>query len=86
MQLLCRHDLTDFDAWKAAFDQAAEERRNAGLTVLQAWREADRETRIFVLYEVNVRDKAETYLATEARLMAGRAGVTDSSHHFLQTL
>jgi len=87
MQLFCRHDVSDFAAWKQVFDGDAEARRNAGLTVLQIWRDADSKTRVFVLYDVNLREKAEAFLkGGQASLHAERAGITGTEVHFLETL
>jgi len=87
MQLLCRHDVTDFAAWKQVFDGDDEARRNAGLTVLQIWRDADSGARVFVLYDVNVREKAEAYLkGGQSSLHADHAGVTGTESHFLETV
>ncbi len=41
MHLLCHFDTPDFAAWKSAFDDDAEDRMQAGLTLLQMWRSAD---------------------------------------------
>jgi len=65
MQLLCHYDTADFAAWKAAFDADAEDRRLAGLTLLQMWRSADRASAVICLFEVNDRKKAEGWIATE---------------------
>ena len=65
MQLLLQIDTPDYDAWKAAFDDDAENRRLAGLTVLQLWRDADTSGQAFALMEVNDRARAETWLARE---------------------
>ena len=45
MQLIVHLDITGFDAWKTAFVGDAESRRDAGLTVLQVWKDADSDTR-----------------------------------------
>ena len=47
MQMICHHEVTDFDAWKTAFDADDEARRNAGLTVLQVWKHVDSTTHAF---------------------------------------
>ena len=87
MQLICRNDTSDFDAWKSDFDGDAEGRRNAGLSVLQIWRAADTPSRVFVLYDVNDRDRAASYL-DQLQAKAGGSGsnVTGSDCHFVKTL
>ena len=41
MQLLCQLDTPDFPGWKRDFDAESTERMEAGLTLLQMWRDAD---------------------------------------------
>ena len=65
MHLLCHFDTTDFAAWKAAFDDDAENRRLAGLTLLQMWRSADNASAVVCLFEVNDRRRAEDWVAKE---------------------
>ncbi len=87
MQLLCRNDVENFDAWKAVFDADAEAHRDAGLTLMQIWRDVDSRKRVFFLFEVNDRDKADAFMnASDAKLHAKRAGVTAGSYHFIETI
>lgn len=65
MQLLCQLDTPDFDGWKADFDAEAADRMEAGLTLLQMWRDADSRSRVLMLFEVNDRRRAEGWLAKE---------------------
>lgn len=81
MHLLTRTDTADFAAWKTAFDSDAEGRRDAGLSVLQIWREKDAPATVWVLLDVNDRKKAERYLDTQTALHGGGA-----THHFVETL
>ena len=84
MQLLISDTAPNFAVWKATFDDSAEAHRNAGLTLLQLWREADA-NRIWMLFEVNLQEKAQTFLDSgEARLFARHAGVTATNAHFLE--
>ena len=62
MQLLCRFDTIAWDDWKARFDDDAEDRRLAGLTVLQLWRDADAPDAAVALFEVNDRGKAAAWI------------------------
>lgn len=84
MQLIARHDVADFDRWKAAFDAEAEARGAAGLSVLQIWRE-DGAARAFVLYEVSDRARAQAALDTLDALLRDRAGISGSDYHFVRT-
>lgn len=79
MQLLVRYATKGYDAWKSAFDGDAEGRMNAGLTLLQLWREADDGDTAWGLFDMNDRDKAEAWLAKESGLGAS------TTHHVLRT-
>ncbi len=66
MQLICRYDTIDWPEWRAAFDDGAEDRRAAGLTLLQLWRDADTPSAAVALFEVTDRPRAEAWIAKEA--------------------
>jgi hypothetical protein len=65
MQLLCQLDTADFAGWKADFDAEASDRMEAGLTLLQLWRDADSRSRVLMLFEVNDRRLAQGWLDKE---------------------
>ena len=65
MHLLLHLALAAYDPWKAAFDADAETRMQAGLTLLQLWRDADGGG-VTALFEVNDRKKAEDWIARES--------------------
>ena len=86
MQLISHYHVTDFASWKAAFDADGESRGQAGLTVLQIWRDADSDTHAFVLCEVNERARAEDWTRRSDALRSDDAGtVTRASHFFIET-
>lgn len=66
MQLLVDFTTTGFDAWKQEFDAEAEGRMQAGLTLLQMWREADAPATVVCLFEVNDRARAQGWLDKKA--------------------
>ena len=70
MQLLIDFTATGAD-WKTDFDADAENRSNAGLTLLQMWRGADDASAITCLFEVNDRARAQAWLDKEAALGSG---------------
>ena len=49
--------------FKSTFDADAENRRAAGLTMLQMWHDADDASRTLCLFEVNDRAKANDWVA-----------------------
>ena len=67
MQMLVTIETGDFDAFKTGFDGEAEKRMNAGLTLMQMWREAEAPTTVVCLFDVNDRDKAKAWLDAEAQ-------------------
>ena len=74
MQLICTIDTGGFDAWKTGFDDRAEARDQAGLTMLQMWRDADTGARVVILFEVSDRARAEGWMKTEGALHAPVSG------------
>lgn len=64
MNLLTHHTPNSYDAWKSDFDASTETRMNAGLTLLQLWRDVDG-SGVTALFEVNDRAKAQKWLDRE---------------------
>jgi hypothetical protein len=79
MQLIVTFDTTGFDAWKADYDAHSETRDDAGLTMMQMWRDADDGNRAVVLFEVHDRKRAEDWLRQQQALKGS------TSAQFLQT-
>ena len=73
-QLLLRYDAFD----RSAFDAAAEARDQAGLSLLQLWREGG--AGYWALLSVNDADRARAWLDTESGLGRG-----PSASHLLET-
>ena len=85
MQLLAHLKVRDFDAWRRVFEDDAESRGNAGLTLLQLWRQMDDGNVVWMLYEVSERAMAEEYLEGLGQLHAEQGGATEAGHRFLRT-
>ena len=66
MQLIIHFTPADYATWKADFDGDMEGRMNAGLTLMQLWREVDG-TGATALLEANDRNKAEAWLENQRR-------------------
>ena len=64
-QLLCQIDTLDFPGWKRDFDSESSDRMEAGLGLLQMWRDADTRSRVLLLFEVTDRSRAEAWLRKE---------------------
>ena len=86
MQMICHFEVTSFAAWQTAFAADDEARRDAGLGVLQIWRDADSTTHAFVLLSVNDRGRAEAWITRSNALHSDDANtVTHASHFFIET-
>lgn len=84
MQLIAHRKVKDYDAWRAVFDDDAESRGKAGMTLMQLWREADDTTRVWMLFEVSDRAMASEYLEGLGQIHAQQGGTTEAGHHFLR--
>ncbi len=85
-QLICHFEVTKFDDWQTAFNADDEARRDAGLGVLQIWRDADSTTHAFALLSVNERSRAEMWITRSNALSSDDAStVTHASHFFIET-
>lgn len=85
-QMICHFEVTDFDTWQTAFAADEEARRDAGLSVLQIWRDADSTTHAFALLNVNDRKRAEGWITRSNALSSDDAStVTHASHFFIET-
>lgn len=86
MQMLCHQKITDFANWKSAFDADGEVRRNAGLTVLQVWKDADSSNFAFFLLQVADRARAQAWIDRSAALTADdKTTVIQSTAYFIET-
>ena len=72
MQLLVHHQIEDYDAWREAFDDDSEDRTQAGLSLMQIWRE-DGAAAVWLLYEVHDRDRARAISTASPRSTPARA-------------
>ena len=85
MQLIAHMKVRDYNAWRRAFDDDAESRGNAGMTLLQLWRQADDENVVWMLYEVSERAMADGYLEGLGQLHAEQYGASEAGHVFVRT-
>jgi hypothetical protein len=85
MYLLCRNRVRDFDAWKAVFDTKLEAAQEAGLTLVDLWREVGDPDNAFFLFEIESVERAEAFMAAPESVEAGRvSGVIDGEAHFVE--
>ncbi|MCA0271472.1 MAG: hypothetical protein LCH69_05310 [Proteobacteria bacterium] len=71
MQLIVTFATSGFDAWKADYDAHSEARDNAGLTMMQMWRDADDGNRAVVLFEVSDRARVARWVKEQSALKGG---------------
>jgi hypothetical protein len=85
-QLICHFEVSNFNDWQSAFNADEEARRDAGLSVLQIWRDADSTTHAFALLSVNDRPRAEGWITRSNALSSDdNSTVTHASHFFIET-
>ncbi len=83
MQMIAHYSVADYALFKAAFDDDAEDRANNGLSLLQLWRENDKNA--WALFQVNNASAARAYLSGAATVFNSQAGVSAASFHYVET-
>ncbi len=83
MQMIAHYSVADYAAFKTAFDNDAEDRSNAGLSLLQLWREDNGNA--WALFQVNNAKAARDYLSGAAAVFNSQAGVSAASFHYVET-
>ena len=83
--MLCRNRVKDFPKWKKIFDSHAKAHREAGLFLLDFWRDIEEPNNLFFLFEVKDIAKARVFINNPEAAAAGKAaGVMDGEYHFLE--
>ncbi len=84
--MLCRNRVADFEKWKREFDSNAPAGHEAGLTLLNLWRDVEEPNNVFFLLEVKDIDKARAFITNPAAAELGKkSGVLDGECHFLES-
>ena len=84
--MLCRHRVADFEQWKGVFDSNALTARDAGLRLMNLWRDVEEPNNVFFLFEVKDTDKARAFITDPAAAESGKkSGVLDGECHFLES-
>ncbi|MDB6178479.1 hypothetical protein PAF17_13330 [Paracoccus sp. Z330] len=83
MQMIARYNVAEYAAFKTAFDADAEDRANNGLSLLQLWREDDRNA--WALFSVSDTKAARDYLQGAAGVFYSHGGVIKTDYHFVET-
>lgn len=82
-QMIAHYSVSNYAAFKAAFDADAEDRGNNGLSLLQLWRESD--TSAWALFNLGDAQAAKAYLQGAAGVFNTQAGVTATAFHMVET-
>lgn len=84
--MLCRNRVADFEKWKSVFDSNAPAARDAGLRLMNLWRDVEEPNNVFFLFEVKDTDKARAFITDPAAAESGKkSGVLDGECHFLES-
>lgn len=60
-----RHEVQDYDRWRAAFDDALMMRRNAGEASYRAFRDVSKKNEVTILCDFDTYDHARRFLESE---------------------
>ena len=82
-QMLVNYVTADYHKFKTAYDADGEDRSNAGLSLLQLWRESGKGA--WALYQVSDAKAAQEYLSGAAGVFNSQAGVSSTQIHVLET-
>ncbi len=84
--MLCRNRVADYEKWKSVFDSNPTTLPEAGLRLVNLWRELEEPNNVFFLFEVTDIDKARAFITNPAAAETGkRSGVLDGECHFLES-
>jgi hypothetical protein len=72
---------------EGVFDSHARAHRDAGLHLINLWRDVEEPNNIFFLFEVADIDMARKFISQPEAAEAGRvSGVLDGEYHFLESV
>jgi heme-degrading monooxygenase HmoA len=78
-QVLIKHKVNDYDAWKAVFDNFADFRRSSGEKSYRILHQIDDPNDLTILFEWDTQNNAETFLAShELKSAMQEAGVAET--------
>lgn len=83
-QLIAHYRIADFARFRTLFDADAEDRANAGLGLLQLWRESEADA--WALFEIADAARARDWLGGAAGVFHSQAGVLATEFHFVETV
>lgn len=82
--MLCRNRVASFAKWKRGFDSHRSAHLDAGMKLVQFWREVGDRNNVFFLFEVSSMKKAKAFIESPDAAKAGKKyGVLDGEIHFI---
>jgi len=82
--MLCRNRVQNFEKWKSVFDSHTQSHIDAGLTLLNLWRDTADMNNVFFTFEVADRKRALVFINSPASVETGRvSGVIEGEVNFL---
>jgi hypothetical protein len=84
--MLCRNRVADYTKWRTVFDSHATAHVEAGLRLVDLWRDIDDPNNVFFLFEVVDMDRTVAFVSDPAAVEAGeRSGVIEGEIHWLES-
>lgn len=85
LHMITTFDTADYAAWREVFDIECKQLGHTGLHPVKVLHELENPNRVWILFEVEDRQRAETWIEGDAIAGDERAGVINQSHTFLET-
>lgn len=85
LHMITTFDTADYAAWREVFDTERSALSHAGLHPLRVLHEPENPDRVWILFEVEDRHRAEVWIEGDPIAGDERAGVTNQVHTFLET-
>lgn len=85
LHMITTFDTADYAAWREVFDSERAGLGHAGLHPLRVMHEPENPNRVWILFEVDDKSRAETWIEGDAISGDERAGIVHQTHTFLET-
>ena len=86
LHMITTFETPDYSAWREVFETERDGLSHVGLSVAKLLRETDHPNRVWIVFEVTDRKRAEAWIEGDAIAGDERAGVSHQTHTFLETL
>ena len=85
LHMITSFDTADYNAWRDVFDGERKGLGRAGLHPLKVLHEAETPNRVWILFEVDDKRRAEAWIEGGRVTGDERSGITGEQHMFLET-